>query len=118
MTDTNDLNSINFNSSVVQFLYCILILLTLVQYCCHYSMMMKWYRENPLDGKQIARSIQVGIPPEAPDDPNGPNDCPDNDAVSFGHTVPEADREVRSQPLAISMVYAVPGLPDEDKKTV
>ena len=75
--------------------------------------MIKWYRENPLDGKQIARAIQVGIPPEG--DPNGPNDCPENDAVSMGHMVPEADREVRSQPLAISMVFAVPGLPDEEK---
>ena len=75
--------------------------------------MIKWYRENPLDGKQIARSIQVGIPPEG--DENGPNDNSDGNLVSKGHIVPEADREVRSLPLAISMVFAVPGLPDEEK---
>ena len=92
MTEANELNSINFNSSVIQFIYVILILLTLVQYCCHYSMMIKWYRENPLDGKQIARSIQVGLPPEG--DANGPHD--DSGIVSKGHIVPEADREVRS----------------------
>ena len=27
-------------------------------------MMIKWYKQNPIDGKEIARSIQVGIPPE------------------------------------------------------
>lgn len=33
-------------------------------------MMMLWYMENPLDGKRIARKIQVGIPPEAEVDYN------------------------------------------------
>ena len=44
---------------------------------------------------------------------NGPHD--ESGVVSKGHIVPEADREVRSLPLAISMVFVVPGLSYEEK---
>ena len=51
-------------------------------------MMVRWYRENPLDGNEIARSIQVGLPAEIEERPES------QEGVSKGHTVPEADREV------------------------
>ena len=40
------------------------LILTVAHFCCHYRMMMRWYRENPKDGNVAARSISVGIPPE------------------------------------------------------
>ncbi len=45
-------------------LYAILIVLIALYFFANYHMMVLWYMENPLDGKQIARKIQVGIPPE------------------------------------------------------
>ena len=41
-----------------------LIIFTLIQYITHYRMFIRFLRENPIDGWKIARSIQVGIPPE------------------------------------------------------
>ena len=72
----------------------LLFIFTMTQFYCHYKLMMLWFIENPKDGRQIARRIQVGIPPDS-------LQSPDLNAVSLGLTVPEADREVRSQPLAI-----------------
>ena len=68
-------------------------------------MMVRWYRENPLDGNEIARSIQVGLPAEIEERPES------REGVSKGHTVPEADREVFSSPIALQKDKAVPGLP-------
>ena len=70
-------------------------------------MLMRWYRENPLDGNAIARSIQVGIPPDEDlaisRDNNG-------SGLRLGFTVPEADREVSSKPISLAKDIAVPGL--------
>ena len=35
----------------------LLIITTISQFSSHYYMMVRWYRENPLDGNEIARSI-------------------------------------------------------------
>ena len=54
---------------------------------------MRWYRENPKDGSSIARSIQVGIPPEN----SGVIDR--RTGLADGFVVPEADREVNKDPI-------------------
>ena len=83
----------------------------MTQFYCHYKLMMLWFIENPKDGQQVARRIKVGIPPDF-------LQSPDLNAVILGLTVPEADREVRSQPLAISKLNAVPGLPHNENLSV
>lgn len=42
---------------------CVLIFTTFIQFLTHTSMMLKWYKENPKDGIEVARAIQVGLPP-------------------------------------------------------
>ena len=54
---------------------------------------MRWYRDNPKDGSSIARSIQVGIPPET----SGVIDR--RTGLADGLAVPEADREVNKNPI-------------------
>ena len=34
-----------------------LVMITVCQFYSHRAMIMKWYKENPTDGKEIARSI-------------------------------------------------------------
>ena len=92
----------------------LLFVFTFMQYTCHYRLMMQWYSENPKDGKQFARKIQVGIPPNASES----YQANDPQSVSIGLTVPEADREVRSQPLAISKRNAVPAVPCNESETI
>lgn len=67
----------------------LLIFTTVGQFIGHYKMMIRWYKENPKDGLHIARSIQVGIPPDLVQRHN----LNSSDAI-IGLTVPEADREV------------------------
>lgn len=74
-------------------------------------MMIKWYKQNPTDGKEIARSIQVGIPPEKEGE-----DCineHDESGMQIGFTVPEADREVVKTPISHLKNEAVAALPLE-----
>ena len=40
----------------------LLVISTPVQFVTHSSMMLRWYAENPKDGRRIARAIRVGIP--------------------------------------------------------
>ena len=88
-----------------------LICSTLCQFLGHFAMMMRWYRENPIDGKEIARSIQVGIPPD--------QDCPakaddeKEDEMHLGFTVPEADREVFRTPTKRLKDISVAAMPPE-----
>ena len=65
-----------------------IIFITVSQFCCHKSMLMRWYKDNPADGFAVARSISVGLPLDATNDQVTAND------PQVGHAVPEADREV------------------------
>ena len=78
----------------------LLVLFTLTQFCCHYSMIMQWYKKNPIDGLSVARKISVGIPVEKPNmsESNQEESNQSDSAVTKGLTVPEADREVISRP--------------------
>lgn len=77
-----------------------MVLFTLTHFCCHYSMIMQWYRKNPLDGLTVARKISVGIPVEA--DQSNQEDSNRSDVeIAKGLTVPEADREVINQTQAV-----------------
>jgi len=51
-------------------------------------MMMRWYKEHPVDGNAVARSISVGLPPDQ-------NSYDYSNELEMGLVVPEADREVR-----------------------
>ena len=70
-------------------------------------MMMRWYEEHPVDGNAIARSIRVGLPADAETGGDrGAHDgvemvTPRLDAPELGHVVPEADREVKKEPLSV-----------------
>ena len=72
-------------------------------------MMLKWYKENPIDGKEIARAIQVGLPP----DEDCKNEHDDQDSLQIGLTVPEADREVVKTHISLQKDIAVTALPLE-----
>lgn len=83
-----------------------LMLLTLGHFCCHYQMMMRWYEEHPIDGNAVARSIRVGLPADGEvgddrDEVDGEMATPRLDAPELGHAVPEADREVKKEPLSV-----------------
>ena len=67
---------------------CMLFVCIIGHYCAHYNMMMKWMRENPKESKAVARSISVGLPPDAP------VEVIEHEHPTEGHVVPEADREV------------------------
>ena len=86
----------------------LLVIFLLVQFVTHYRMMIRWYREHPLDGQKVARAIQVGIPPDMPDQ------HADNSAMYVGHLVPEADREWNITPIYHAKNKAVPALEVED----
>ncbi len=72
-------------------------------------MMMQWYSDHPVDGIEVARSISVGLPPDATT-PNGeqqPNQ-PKKEEPEVGHVVPEADREVQKEPLSVARISSIP----------
>ena len=56
-----NVNPINFSLNII-LVNGLLFLLTMVQFCCHYKLMMSWFLDNPKDGRLFARKIQVGIP--------------------------------------------------------
>ena len=87
-----------------------LMVLTILQYFSHYNMMMRWYDENPIDGQEVARSISVGLPPEAPD----PILLSHNRQPQIGHIVPEADREVQKEHLSVKRHSSIPGYTEQD----
>ena len=92
--------------------FVVLVLLTLGQFCCHYNMMMRWYVEHPADGKTIARSIRVGIPPDQSvlDQKKGSPD--------LGHAIPEADREVKKEPMSSQRRGSIPASEVEDLESL
>ena len=57
-------NPINFSLNII-LINGLLFLFTLTNFFCHYRLMMQWWLQNPKDGRQIARKIQVGIPVDA-----------------------------------------------------
>ena len=74
-------------------------------------MMIRWYTENPIDGKKIARAIKVGIPPD--EDCNNHEEGDDVQEMHVGFTVPEADREVIRTSVKRLKDEAVAALPLE-----
>ena len=69
---------------------------------------MRWYLEHPVDGNAVARAISVGLPPDAA--PAGVV----SERPQVGHVVPEADREVQSQPLSVARRSSIPGMIEDD----
>ena len=65
-------------------------------------MMMLWYAENPIDGNIVARSISVGLPLDQINEPSN--------APQLGQVVPEADREVKKEPLRVARSTSIPAI--------
>ena len=78
-----------------------------------YGMLMRWYRENPLQEETKVRSIKVGIAPE--DDHAMTARSPVRSVVSFGQIVPEADRMKSPKPLKLMQRNSIPGIPIRGK---
>ena len=91
-----------------------LIFTNICQFMGHYSMMIRWYKENPIDGREIARSIQVGIPPEKEGE-NCNKSREDEPDMHIGFTVPEADREVVKTSMSHLKNEAVAALAVEEE---
>ena len=66
----------------------LLLVITPSQFVCHTTMILRWYRENPSDGHNIARAIRVGLPlVDVKHKSLGEGEV-------WGYAVPEADRDV------------------------
>lgn len=83
-----------------------LVFITLLQFFSNYRLIVRWFADHPSDETKIfARSISVGLHPDAPD-------CQDHETgLALGLEVPEADRNVFKEPMSHLKRKSIPALP-------
>ena len=82
---------------------------TLIHFCTNFRLIMRWYEDNAFAAVGNARSIHVGMAPDAPmtyDRRTG---------EAEGLAVPEADREVFKKPIHFRLKEAIQAIPYKDE---
>ena len=87
---------------------------TLIHFCTNFRLIMRWYEDHAQASRGNARSIHVGMAPDAPMTFNRET------GVGEGLAVPEADREVNKKPIHYRIKEAIQAIPilDENGQAV